>query len=428
MRVLMFGWEFPPYHAGGLGPACQGLTKGLSAHGVEVTFVVPRLPGAVTDKFLRVMDAENWAENQDQTIPGLKYMPIEAALLPYVTPESYGELQEKINQARGKEAKGGEIYGRNLFAEVKRFAILAGMIAKQEDFVLIHAHDWMTYPAGIAAKQATGKPLVLHVHATEFERTDGHPNQVIYEIERAGFAAADLIVPVGQWMKAKIVERYGIDPAKIVPLHNAVDITPEDMQQRLEKLSPLDKVVLFVGRVTIQKGPEFFLQAAKRVLEVDPKVTFIMVGSGDMLNYIIEQTAAMDLADKFIFPGFLKGEALKKIFALADVFVMPSVAEPFGLVPLEAMQRGVPAIISKQSGVAEMFENALKVDFWDIDEMANKILGLLEHAPLRKEMVRNGQKELTGISWQKQGAKMAEIYQRVLQSIKNRPRKTKHKN
>jgi glycosyltransferase involved in cell wall biosynthesis len=397
MKVLMFGWEFPPFYSGGLGPACAGLTKGLTRKGVHVTFVIPRKPSDIKTHVNLVSAEEVLGEK-------LIIKEIPSLLTPYVNSESYKDM---LKNHKGS----GELYGANLFEEVKRYALAARKIAEQESFDVIHAHDWLTFLAGIEAKKVSKKPLVTHVHATEFDRTGMQGvNQHVYDIEKQGMEAADAVTPVSHFTKELIVKHYGINPDKIHVVHNAVEFENADIEPH--KLP--QKTVLFLGRVTIQKGPDYFIDAAKKVLEVYPDVRFVVAGSGDMETDMIEKASHYGIGDKVLFTGFLRGPDIDRAYRMADVYVMPSVSEPFGLTPLEAIKNGTPAIISKQSGVSEVLKNALKVDFWDVNELANKICGVLKHKALKEELLAHEQHELGQISWDKSADTCHDVYRRVL--------------
>lgn len=398
----MFGWEFPPYHSGGLGTACYGLTKGLCNKNVSVTFVVPKVPDNPKSSHVKLIGA-------DSVPVSIKIKEINSLIVPYITSEQYSERLANI----GSKSPGGAIYGKNLFAEVARYAEQAKQIARETPHDIIHAHDWMTYRAGINAKKISGKPLVVHVHATEFDRTGGHPNQYVYDIEREGMHAADTIIAVSNFTKGLIVQHYGINPDKMRVVHNAIDFA--DKGEVIVK-KPKEKMVLFLGRITIQKGPDYFLYAAKRVLERKPDVTFVFAGSGDMEPFIIEKAAELGIANKVLFTGFLQGADIDRAYKMADLFVMPSISEPFGLTPLEAMRHGTPVIISKQSGVSEVLSHALKVDFWDIDRMADMMLSVLKHDVLKNELSENGVLEVQKFSWNDAAQKCVDVYRDTMEA------------
>ncbi|MBI4438643.1 glycosyltransferase family 4 protein [Candidatus Woesearchaeota archaeon] len=389
MKVLMFGWEFPPQSTGGLGTACYGLTKALSHLGVSITLVLPTAENINAD-FLKVVGAN------------VRVKAIKSSLRPYVSAQHYSKSYRKST-----------LYGRSLFEEVKRYAEAAGEIAAEEDFDIIHCHDWLTFEAGLAAKKVSGKPLIVHVHATEFDRTGGlGVNQHVYDSERKGMEKADYVISVSRYTKNKIVSHYGISPDKVHVVHNAVEKTP---MRQLEEfaLKKHNKIVLFLGRITLQKGPDYFLYAARKVLDVEPSAKFVISGSGDMEEFIIHKAAEMGMSQSVLFTGFLTGKDVERAYQLADVYVMPSVSEPFGITALEAMHSKTPVIVSKNSGVSEVATHCLKVDFWDTDQLANKIIGVLRYNPLRQTMTENAETELLRISWINSAKKCVELYNKA---------------
>jgi glycosyltransferase involved in cell wall biosynthesis len=422
----MFGWEFPPHITGGLGTACFGLTKGLSKHKVDVIFVVPKAYGDEDKQAVRLLNASDITfdlkdEEYREFWSRIKYMEVGSNIIPYVDPLEFSKVYEEnkktgeqfTSKVFSKQYEFSGNYGINLMEEVARYALIGSGIAAKEEHDVIHAHDWLTYPAGIAAKKASGKPLVVHMHATEFDRTGGNVNQTVYDMEREGMEAADRVITVSNLTRNIVIEKYGIDPAKVVTVHNAVDqdVTREIVEMK-KKMK--EKVVTFLGRITFQKGPDYFIEAAYKILQKDKNVRFVMAGSGDMLNRMIERVAHLRIADKFHFTGFLKGEDVTNMFALSDVFVMPSVSEPFGIVPLEAMRSNVPVVISKQSGVAEVLNHALKIDFWDVDAMADSIYGLCHYNGLSKMFKKYGKIEVENLKWENSALKVMEVYQSVL--------------
>ena len=394
MRVLMFGWEFPPHNSGGLGTACFGLTRALALRNIEVIFVLPKKV-EVESSYAKMVFGDN-----EKVI----FREITSPLVPYVTGEGY-------------DSHDSDIYGATLMAEVRRYAQRARSIASQETFDIIHAHDWLSFLAGIEAKKVSGKPLILHMHATEFDRTGGQgSNKEIYHIEKESLMQADGIIAVSNFTKQRIVDEYGIDPHKIEVVHNGIDEC--DYQNIPERLLELkrdgQKIVLFAGRITIQKGPEYFIRAAKRVLEHKPNTLFLVTGSGDMERQMIFEAAHLGISNRIIFTGFLRGEELLSVYRAADLFVMPSVSEPFGLTPLEAIIAGTPVLISKQSGVSEVLTHALKVDFWDVDDIANKILGVISHRSLRDMLWGNSRKEIREVTWDTASKKCIDYYTKIL--------------
>ncbi|MFH1771010.1 MAG: glycosyltransferase family 4 protein [archaeon] len=403
MRVLMLGWEFPPVISGGLGTACYGLTKGLSHHGVAVTFVMPTGPKGVKGDYVKLLVADHELKGKK-----IRIKTVDSIITPYQTSGSYNQ-DYALAMKNGNSS--GVLYGRNLFDEVKRYAERVKFIAMNEDFDIIHAHDWMTYQAGVKAKEVSGKPLVVHIHATEFDRTGGHGlNQYVYDIERMGFHKADHIMAVSNYTKNLLVRHYGVSPEKITVVHNAVEFKEGSISMIKKK----DKLVLFLGRITLQKGPDYFLEAAKRVLEKDPDVKFMFVGSGDMEVAMIEKAAAMGISSKVLFAGFLTGDDVSKAYQMADVYVMPSVSEPFGITPLEAMRSRTPVIISKQSGVSEVVGHVLKVDFWDVKDIASKILAVVLYRTLNDELTHHGALEVSKMNWDVPAEKCLRVYEEAM--------------
>jgi len=471
----MFGWEFPPHITGGLGTACYGLTKALSEFDdLKVTFVVPKAFGDEDKTVADFVNAEEIAVDQEQIfddyflskekqvnysdkmkefasdrtsadiLKKIKYIEIASLIKPYVSPEQfekmsiYGSEPQYIVKDDGRvviviEGKEIEIhvpsqirhqgntkvrfnftgsYGGGLLSEVTNYAKVAGEIAFKESFDIIHAHDWLTYQAGVAAKRVSGKKLVIHVHATEFDRSGENVNQLVYDIERYGMLNADKIVTVSHLTRDIVINRYGIPEHKVVVVHNGVIPNTGEQIKYEKKVSK--KIVTFLGRITYQKGPEYFIEAAYKVLQKTDDVIFVMAGSGDMLFRMIKRAAGLKIADKFHFTNFLKGDDVDHMFSISDVYVMPSVSEPFGISPLEAMRSSVPVIISKQSGVAEILHHAIKVDFWDIDAIADSIYGLIKYDGLSKMFRRRGKEEVESIQWDKAASLLRDIYIQVL--------------
>ncbi len=377
MKALMFGWEFPPHILGGLGTASYGLTRGMAEQkDLEITFVMPKPSGDEDQSFLRIIGANSIP------VPG-----------------------------RGCIEFSGR-YPDNLVEEIGNYEAVAREIAWREDFDIIHSHDWLTYPAGIAAKEVKHKPLVIHVHATDFDRSRGNVNPTVYAIERRGMDAADHIMCVSNLTRQTVIEKYGQDPNKVSTVHNAVE--PLEHPEEFEKHARKDKLVTFLGRITMQKGPEYFVEAAAKVLKRTDGVRFVMAGSGDKMAEMIELVAKKGIADKFHFPGFMRGKQVQQILADSDVYIMPSVSEPFGISPLEAMQVGCPSIISKQSGCAEILSHAIKTDYWDIDAMADAIYAIVKYPAMYKSLHEEGMKEVNNIRWYDAGLKVRAIYNRVL--------------
>ncbi|HZH71052.1 MAG TPA: glycosyltransferase family 4 protein [Mariniphaga sp.] len=427
MRVLMFGWEFPPHISGGLGTACYGLTKGLVQNKeIKVLFVVPKAFGDEEQTDIDVIGANEIPiikkdleiiNNQEK----VNYIEVNSAIVPYIDEKQFWTLKKKIKNTQTRLVKtthGYKIefsgkYGLNLIEEIKNYAIVAEYIALENKFDLIHAHDWLAYPAGIAAKRISGKPLIIHVHATEFDRSGGDINPIAYSIERDGMENADKIIAVSNYTKQIIIEKYFIPAEKVITVYNGVEPVLNDKKYSFKK-GLNEKVVTFLGRITMQKGPEYFIEAAYLILKKTKNVRFVMAGSGDKMNEMIDRVAQLGMADRFHFTGFLKGDEVTKMFKLTDVFVMPSVSEPFGIVPLEAIQADVPVIISNQSGVAEVLKNAIKIDFWDTYAMADSIFGLLKYPSMALHLKQTGKQEVKQLTWQHSAQKVYDVYKTVL--------------
>ena len=428
MRVLMFGWEFPPHIAGGLGTACYGIVKGLAYNGVQTLFVMPSASGDEDQSAAKIINAsdvpvESFDSTVDEFLDKVKFVRIGSNMIPYVDPEEFHEMveserrlqSENLTKCIGTKFRFSGRYGSNLMEEVAHYAMVGGTIAMEhkDEFDIIHAHDWLTYLAGIAAKELTGKPVVVHVHATSFDRgTEDQIDSRVYDIEKRGMMAADKVIAVSDLTRNIVINKYGIDPEKVVTVHNAVDFSGRE-NVKVER-GVRDKVVTFLGRITFQKGPEYFIEAAAKVLKRTKGVRFVMAGSGDMMNRCIRHVAKLGISDRFHFTGFLRGAEVQKMFAMSDVYIMPSVSEPFGISPLEAMRSNVPAIISNQSGAAEVLKYAFKVDFWDVDAMAGDIYALLKYPALADFAAREGYEEVNRLKWNIATAKLKNIYESVV--------------
>ncbi|SFF66269.1 glycosyltransferase family 4 protein [Sunxiuqinia elliptica] len=423
MKVLMFGWEFPPHISGGLGTACYGLTRGLAAYkDVDVTFVVPKAHGDEDQSSMKLIGANDIPITRKQVHfrdlqKKIDYYEVESGMVPYMDPEEFWKLSSKkySNSTRFIETnEEGKLhftgkYGNDLLYEIYKYSLVAEVIARDQEFDLIHAHDWLAYPAGIAAKEISGKPLVIHVHATDFDRSGGSVNPQVFEIEQRGMHAADKIITVSNLTRRIVIEKYGIDPAKVTTVYNAVEPVSKEEKARLKK-GVNDKIVTFLGRITMQKGPEYFVEAASLVLKKMSNVRFVMAGSGDMMNNMVKRAAELKIADSFHFTGFLKGDDVFDMFRMSDVFVMPSVSEPFGIVPLEAMQTNVPVIISNQSGVSEILKYAVKTDYWDTHAMADAIYGLLNYPGMWNMFMKYGKKEVDSLQWKNSARNVRDVY------------------
>ncbi len=468
MRVLMLGWEFPPFISGGLGTACYGLTRALSDQGVEVLFVLPkavapnysshvelitprppdasgdegrqpadRIPVPGGQSTIKTYRMEQFEHVTFFGVPSIIRSPYQA-----VGANQRGEQTSQTGQhwtseqttmtTPGQPAPAGAArpagggppamapaagdYGEDLMQTIQRYADMCVHLTRGREFDVIHAHDWMTYPAGLAVAGVSGKPLVVHVHSTEFDRAGTNVNSVIYEIERRGMQGAMAVMCVSHLTRNMVISRYTIDPEKVRVVYNGIEGN-DALSEPRTTIRRDDKIVLFLGRITLQKGPEYFVAAAKKVLQKFDKVKFVMAGSGDMTRRVIELASEMGIGHKVLFTGFLRGNDVERVFKMADVYVMPSVSEPFGLAPLEAIRHDVPVIISKSSGVSEVVAHALKVDFWDIDEMANKIIAVLKHPPLSQTLREHADFEVKKLTWDDAARKCAAAYEDVVQAV-----------
>lgn len=394
-NVLMYGWELPPHNTGGLGVACYGLTKSLASMGTKISFALPKKLD-VDVPFMEILD---------HGLTGVKVTAINSLLEPYGNAKEYltaHDTDPPIN-----------LYASDLYEEAYRFAEASYRWSLNKNFDLVHGHDWMTYPAAMLTSKKRGKPFVAHVHATEYDRTGGYVDGRIADIEYHGLHAADKVITVSNYTKDVIRQHYGINQDKIVTVHNGLDPVPFS-QKDFRRVFSHDHVVLFVGRLTFQKGLEYFLQAAKRVLSSLPNTVFIVAGDGDMYEKHLLDSAYLGISNRVIFTGFLKGADLHRIYSLADVFVMPSVSEPYGIAALEAIAAGKPAIISKNSGVIETVSHLQTVDFWDIHQMAALIIQALLYPQQAAYLNRQAQSEISHLSWDSAATKTRAVYQSLL--------------
>ncbi len=395
IKVLMFGWELPPFNSGGLGTACHGLASALSDQDIEITFVLPARVAIKTDKFRLVFaDLENFDWSKLTAYPSqVDFGPNHPLFSDYIAAaRAYGEQAAKVASHYGSD--------------------------------LVHAHDWLCFPAGSTASSVLGVPLINHVHATEFDRSGGgYANPAVFSIEKSGMENADAVIAVSNFTKNLLSKHYGTADSKVAVVHNGVnsdDFSGSDVSDLLKPLKDVGyKLVLYAGRLTLQKGVDYFLKSAQTVLEYQPKTVFMIVGSGDMENQLVKMTVELGISDRVLFAGFLRGEQLKSAFKAADVFVMPSVSEPFGITALESVACGTPVIISKQSGVSEAVIHVLKTDFWDTDQMSNQILSVINYPSLKTSLREQGSIEVKKNNWESAAAKTIKVYQSVLSKKKS---------
>ncbi len=403
----MFGWEFPPYNSGGLGIACLGLTRSLIKSGADVVFVLPKR-FLLEYEHLKFVFADTKQEINKENFQ--EFLTLFGAYSNLFFEGHFETISKKDRPFS---------LSSDLYEEVLNYAVLSEKIAREEEYNLIHCHDWLTIKAGLVAKNISGKPLIFHVHATEMDRTGGNPNELIYKIEKEGMQKADKVIAVSEFTKKVIVKEYQINEQKVEVVHNGIDYHQEKNklgdEELIETLNYLKthnrQLVTYIGRFTFQKGVDYFLKAAQRVSENNPRAVFLLAGSGDMENRLLELTASLGLTDRVIFTGFLRDEKLKSLYQASDLFIMPSIAEPFGLVALEALTHETPVILSRNSGVSEVLSHSLKVDFWDTEEMAHQILSVLEHETLIDTLKNFGHQEVQGISWEEAAKKIIKLYQ-----------------
>ncbi len=427
IKVLKLGWEFPPLINGGLGIACMGLSKALAKH-VDLRVIVPKAaPNAQYDGFslmgVNQLDMVNFKQDYEHTYQYESFSIVKHAnidLDPYTSVEGSGLVSftedgkilfSKVHEADLDLFRGDEdLYAGDLARKVVEYSKICGNLAKTLDFDIIHAHDWMTYLAGVEVKRATGKPLVVHLHASQFDRAGADARGWIYDLEKYGMEHADAVIPVSKYTGTVASGHYGIQPEKILPVHNGAD--PVEVFHGKKKFP--EKLVLFLGRLTAQKGPEFFLDIAAKVISQTDNVRFVVAGTGEKLRQLIETGAFHEVGDRFHFTGFLTKKKVNELLSITDIYCMPSVSEPFGLSALEAAQFNIPAVISKQSGVAEVMKGALKADFWDVDKMAEYIVDLCEDDELYARVVEQSTQDIRNSTWDAAAEKVVRIYENLL--------------
>lgn len=427
VRSLMLGWEFPPLISGGLGTACYGLTKAMDRLGMEVIFLLPHSDPL---RFGHTGEASLPAESEsNEAFRHIRFVPVTSGLKPYLSAGDYESLRRKSGPAEavgpadfwpeeltvpGKTAPEQLMYSTDIFQSVADYARQAVRLSQREEFDIVHAHDWMTYPAGLCVAKARRKPLLVHVHSTEFDRSGENVNPSICRIEHRGIYGAKRVAAVSRYTKNIIAQRYQIPQEKIDVVYNGVEQDLDESIPTPRRRYSRDKYVLFLGRITMQKGPEYFLHAARMVIDKRDDIRFIMAGAGDMLHRMVSLAAELRIGSKVMFTKFLNGPDVQRAYRLADLYVMPSVSEPFGIAPLEAMRHNVPVLISKQSGVAEVLRHTLKVDFWDIHQLANKMISVLSYPVLHRTLRQEGRREVQSFRWEKSARQVGELYSRIL--------------
>ncbi len=394
MRVLMLGWEYPPFSSGGLGTHCYNMTRSLSQKGTDITFLMPGCSDDLHSEFARIVRAGK-----------LRLMKVGSVIRPYLPSLPISKVSVSARSDKG------QVYGEGFLQEVRKYNDLAAQSAKDIECDVIHCHDWMTFPAGIRIKEEKSRPLVVTVHSTEFDRTGSlAPNPWICDIEWQGLYHADRVIAVSNYMKNMIMDKYSVPEEKIDVVYNSIE--PGNYCSESREFGLGEKVVLFLGRLTLQKGPDHFLKAAKLVLEKEKCVRFVMAGTGDMLPQLIDQAISLGISDRVTFTGFV--DSVEDCYRMADLYVMPSVSEPFGITALEAMASGAPVMVSRQSGVQEMVGHRLAVDFWDVESMASNMIGVLRYQSLSREMRANGLREVSRLSWADSAEQTLSVYSKTI--------------
>ncbi|MCF8429114.1 MAG: glycosyltransferase [Bacteroidia bacterium] len=417
-KVLMFGWEFPPVISGGLGVACLGLCKALSPL-ADVKMIIPKsvpdfkIPNIELiglNAFSREELRDMFSKKSKHGNHGLNFYQINAGVNPYIKIDSNESINKKFYDVYNQNIEPFEIdalYAGDVIKKAIEFSRISVQYALLQDFDVIHAHDWLTFLPAIELKMLTGKPLVLHVHSLEYDRSGADIKNWVYDLEKKAMDLADRIIPVSNYTGDICHTHYGVPKYKIIPIHNGV----ESIKHTVKKSPHKDKLIIFFGRITMQKGPEFFVEAAKLVLKYHNNVKFVMAGSGDLHKPLIEKIASYGLGDKFFFTGFLNKQKLNELLAISEVYCMPSVSEPFGLSAVEAVQYGLPVIMSKTSGAGEVLSSALKIDFWDTHKLAQYMIASIDYKGLSAEMVGKADKDLKHITWEKTADKVMQIYE-----------------
>ncbi|MCF8253346.1 MAG: glycosyltransferase family 4 protein [Bacteroidia bacterium] len=419
IKVLMFGWEFPPVISGGLGVATLGLCKAMAPL-ADVKMIIPKNVPDFNIPNIELVGLNSIGKNELEELfkkeihysfPEMR-MHKGAGFGPYTRIAENEFIDKKFYDVFHGEVTPFEIddlYGGDVIKKVIEFARISVQYCLRTKFDVIHAHDWMTFLPAMELKIRTGKPLVLHVHSTEYDRAGEHSKNWVWDLEKRAMELADRIIPVSHYTGEICAKHYGVDPSKIMPVHNGIEAVKHTVKNK-----PFEgNLVIFFGRVTMQKGPEYFVEAARKVLSIHPNTKFVLAGSGDLLRPMIERTASYGIGDKFFFTGFLNKKMLNELLAIADVYCMPSVSEPFGLSAVEAVQYGIPTIISKTSGVAEVLNGSLKIDVWDVDKFAEYIMAALDYKGLKKSVVDANAHSLESITWENCAQKVMHVYQSI---------------
>ena len=436
-KVLMLGWEFPPFVEGGLAGATFGLVNALRRH-ADITLILPKYKPTKIWENVKVIGLDHAHVLVERGILGYrssayyknfidnKLNIFEKLAGPY--PDSSTKRIRKesnpisivsdivtsdetiLNNLKWLSSK--DVYGDGIWGQLEVYKTASTIIAQKLDFDVIHAHDWVTFLTGVQIKIMTGKPLVIHVHSLETDRINEHVRNEIYDIEKYAMQHADKIFPVSEYTKSKIIELYQIDESKIAAIHNGITVY-EDSKRWFHPLNR--QIVAYVGRITSQKGTTILMETAAKVIQRNRQTLFVIAGKGDQLSNIMMEAAKRKISSNIVFTGFIKEHEVDKLLATADVYFMPSVSEPFGLSALEAVRAGTPCVISKQSGVSEVLPDSHIADFWDVDKFADLISSILEKKVNGQEFaIKESKKKLKNISWELAANKILEHYKTIL--------------
>ncbi len=422
-KVFMIGWEYPPHNSGGLGVACEGLTIALAKENTNIHFSLPYTVSDPVDHMtIHNCVHPNWKKLGCHCLQSgrtcthiLCEPPFFAYTADFLLPQQ--ELNTSENTGYSFDlGKLRKLSNTQLEKEVTEYAEVVSTVAvdKKIDFEVIHAHDWMSFPAGQELRKQTGKPLITHVHSTEYDRSGlSEGNQYIKAIEHAGLNQADHVIAVSYYTKRLLEQKYGVDPNKISVVHNGISDLSAPADPGKHHFAPARPVIVFMGRLTIQKGTTYFLDLARAVLQKIPEALFVVAGHGDMYHELLLKTAHDGLSASVVFSGFVRDEQRKKLLDRADVFVMPSISEPFGLVALEAAQRHTPVIVSKNAGVSEVLPHGIALDFWDIEKMADAIVGLVTDQEKAKLQTKGQLSDLSKRTWVSSAQQVKDIYKKA---------------
>lgn len=421
LKVLTLGWEFPPLYAGGLGPACHGLTKALSQY-ADVSVILPKSDQAFKMNNVEIIGLNHHYRMRESTgqVAYKNMQTVETSLTSVYPVGNTFALSEMRRPDFTWDAKSelfneNDLYGKNIMKKVEAFSQGVCELGRKENFDVIHAHDWITFPAAVKLKKLTRKPLVVHVHSLETDRVDIHSRNAVYAIEKMGMEQANYILPVSGFTRSNIMEHYHIHKNKIVPVYNGYD---SDFSFHGTQKEPKEKTrnILFLGRITAQKGPDYLVETVSKLLKRMSNVKVYVAGTGDLLPHLEWRVEQLGMRDKFVFTGFLNKNQVKDLLARTDAYIMPSVSEPFGLSAIEAAQFNIPCILSRQSGAAEVMPHTLQADYWDTDKMAGYLYAALNYKGLSDTLTGKSRTVIPSINWDRAAIKVMTVY-RMLMSL-----------